>query len=178
MEFLHINSDEHSGSSPGSDVGYIYLPQAHIPLPSVIWRSAIAVLITISWCCLVYGLSTSSRVFSPVAGAVLHFLRSNGIVVFACLNDWLLLGSTDADLHANTVHVLNTLHSLGWIKRRNLSQIISYVLTHLNFISGVVFPTDERVFRSPHGCPSCPIHKTVADRALAAASQIDVSFMD
>lgn len=47
--------------------------------------------------------------------AVLAFLWRAGITVFTCLDDWLVLGSLESEARNNTLHMLHTLHDLGWV---------------------------------------------------------------
>ena len=61
-----------------------------------------------------FGLSTAPRVFTRVTRAVLAFLRRKGILVFAYLDDWLLVAHSAQEAREITSFTMSTLQELGW----------------------------------------------------------------
>ena len=97
-----------------------------------------------------FGLATAPRVFTRVSRAVVAHLRRNGILLFAYLDDWLILGNSESQAQINTDHVLRCLQELGWVVNWEKSsptpkQSITYLGALLDLHSGMVFPTKERV---------------------------------
>ena len=96
-----------------------------------------------------FGLATAPRVFSRVTRAVLAYLRRNGILLFAYLDDWLILGNSKVQASKDTQFVIQTLQDLGWVINWQKSSIvpsqqITYLGAHLDFKKGQAFPTPER----------------------------------
>ena len=60
-----------------------------------------------------FGLSTLPRVFTRVAGAVVAYLRTKGVSVFAYLDDWLVLGASRAQAEENVGCVVEVLRMAG-----------------------------------------------------------------
>lgn len=96
-----------------------------------------------------FGLSTAPRVFTRVTRAVLAHLRRNGVMVFAYLDDWLVLGNSQQGALASTNATVSLLTKLGWlinVEKSNLvpTQSIIYLGARLDLASGMVYPTAER----------------------------------
>lgn len=97
-----------------------------------------------------FGLSTAPRVFTRVTRAVLAFLRRRGIMVFAYLDDWLLVGRSAQESHRITTFTVTLLQNLGWIvnlQKSSLtpSQIVTYLGAVLDFTTGIATPSAQRV---------------------------------
>lgn len=97
-----------------------------------------------------FGLSTSPRVFTRVTRVVLAYLRRRGISVFAYIDDWLLLAKSEQEAYQTTQFVVRLLQDLGWIINWDKSaltptQVITYLGATIDFRSGTISPTTERV---------------------------------
>ena len=97
-----------------------------------------------------FGLSTAPRVFTRVTKVVLAFLRRKGILVFAYLDDWLLVGRSAQESTDITSYTVSLLEDLGWIVNQEKSSLIpSQILTYLGAVldlkTGRVCPSPQRV---------------------------------
>lgn len=97
-----------------------------------------------------FGLSTAPRVFTRITRTVLAFLRKHGVLVFAYLDDWLILAHSEQQAVETTQFVVETLQALGWIintEKSSLtpSQRVTYLGAILDFSLGQAFPTPERI---------------------------------
>ncbi|KAJ8042119.1 NACHT domain- and WD repeat-containing protein 1 [Holothuria leucospilota] len=96
-----------------------------------------------------FGLSTAPRVFTRITRTVLAFLRKHGVLVFAYLDDWLILAHSEQQAVETTQFVVETLQALGWIintgKSLTPSQRVTYLGAILDFSLGQAFPTPERI---------------------------------
>ena len=106
--------------------------------------------LTYKFTSLPFGLSTAPRVFSRVAGAVVAELRRRGIVLFAYLDDWLILADSRDQSQARTREVLEFLQSIGWVVNDDKSlltpvQSLIYLGAQIDFTRGLVFPSKERI---------------------------------
>ena len=61
-----------------------------------------------------FGLSTAPREFTKTLAPVVHLLRSQGIQVYAYLDDWIIRASSKELSLLHTQQVLQLLQSLGW----------------------------------------------------------------
>ena len=100
--------------------------------------------------CLPFGLSTAPRVFTRVSKTVVAFLRGNGIVVFAYLDDWLTVSDSEGASLRDTNVVVSLLEDLGWVINVGKSclvpsQKITYLGADIDLVSGRVFPSSKRV---------------------------------
>jgi len=72
--------------------------------------------------CLVFGLTSSPRIFSKVMKAVVAYLRAQGIRMIFYLDDWLILAETKEKLMQQLQMVIKILHELGftinWVKSK------------------------------------------------------------
>lgn len=96
-----------------------------------------------------FGLSTAPRVFTRVTRSILAHLRRKGILLFAYLDDWLLLGRSEEESREVTSTVLALLRELGWLINLDKSalvpsQDVAYLGARLDLRSGQAFPTDKR----------------------------------
>ena len=97
-----------------------------------------------------FGLSTSPRVFTRVAGAVVAELRRRGVTLFVYIDDWLILGNTESQCQNNVSETISLLHSLGWLINWEKShptptQSLVYLGAMIDLTVGRVFPTAERL---------------------------------
>ena len=106
--------------------------------------------ITYKFTSLPFGLSTSPRVFTRVAGAVVAELRRRGIMLFAYIDDWLIVGRTESLCRNNVSDTITLLHSLGWVINWEKScptptQSLIYLGANIDLTKGRVFPSEERL---------------------------------
>ena len=97
-----------------------------------------------------FGLSTSPRVFTRVAGAVVAELRRRGVLLFAYLDDWLVLGDSEAQARNNVGATITLLEQAGWVinwekSRPTPSQSLLYLGARLDLAQGRAFPSAERI---------------------------------
>ena len=97
-----------------------------------------------------FGLSTSPRVFTRVAGAVVAELRRRGVLLFAYLDDWLVLGDTEAQAAANVEATITLLLQTGWVINWDKShptptQTLVHLGARLDFQQGKAYPSPERI---------------------------------
>ena len=105
---------------------------------------------TFKFTSLPFGLSTSPRVFTRVAGAVVAELRRRGVLLFAYLDDWLILGDSEAQARANVEATITLLTQTGWVinwekSRPSPAQSLIYLGARLDLAVGRAFPSAERI---------------------------------
>ena len=93
-----------------------------------------------SFCSLPFGLSMAPRIFTKCMVPVAVFLRTQGILVFPCIEDWLLVAHSKNILHTNIAFTLQLLLSLGLQVNMEkyhlvLSQAIHYIGAFLDATS-------------------------------------------
>ena len=96
-----------------------------------------------------FGLSTSPRVFTRVAGAVVAELRRRGVLLFAYLDDWLVLGDSLEQAEARVRATITLLQQTGWVINWDKShptptQALVYLGALLDLERGRAFPSQER----------------------------------
>ncbi|PIK38301.1 hypothetical protein BSL78_24866 [Apostichopus japonicus] len=104
---------------------------------------------TYKFVALPFGLSTSPRVFTRIAGAVVADLRRSGVTLYAYLDDWLVTGRSHQEALFNLDRTTNRLEQLGWVINREKShliptQTIQFLGAILDFHTGWVRPSSER----------------------------------
>ena len=96
-----------------------------------------------------FGLSTAPRVFTRVTRAVISVLRERGILLFAYLDDWLILEAHRNQALFAISETINLLVSLGWLinEKSHLtpSSSLTYLGARIDFRIGRVFPTERRI---------------------------------
>ena len=105
---------------------------------------------TYKFTALPFGLSTSPRVFTRVAGAVVAELRRRGVLLFAYLDDWLVLGDSKAQSWTNVGATITLLMRTGWVinwekSRPTPAQSLIYLGARLDLAQGRAFPSPERI---------------------------------
>ena len=106
--------------------------------------------VTYKYTTLPFGLSTSPRVFTRVTRVALAELRKRGILLFAYLDDWLILGAHRIQTVSAISETVNFLQSLGWLineKKSHLTPSTSllYLGARIDFVAGRVLPSEERI---------------------------------
>ena len=84
------------------------------------------------------------------SGTVVAELRRRGIVIFAYLDDWLILGDSENQSRDRTQEVITLLQHLGWVinwdkSHLTPSQLLIYQGARIDFLSGRMGPSEERV---------------------------------
>jgi len=105
---------------------------------------------TFKFTTLPFGLSTAPRVFSRVAGAAVAELRRRGMVLFAYLDDWLVLADSLEQSQSRTREVVTFLQSIGWVINEEKSllhptQSLVFLGARIDFVQGLVCPSEERI---------------------------------
>ena len=105
---------------------------------------------TFKFTALPFGLSTSPRVFTRVAGAVVAELRRRGVTLFAYLDDWLVLGESEEQARGNVRETITLLQHLGWVinwekSHPTPSRSLQYLGARLDLAAGRAYPSQERV---------------------------------
>ena len=99
---------------------------------------------------LCFGLSTAPQVFTRVFAAVSAWAHSRGIRLLRCLDDWLVLSSSEKKAKQSIKELLSLCHTLGIVineKKSNLvpSQSAKYLGMTIDTGAGKVFPSLARV---------------------------------
>lgn len=97
-----------------------------------------------------FGLSTAPRTFTRVVKVIAEHLRKTGVYVFVYLDDWLLTAPSQRILTDQVSTVIDLVQRLGFIvnlKKSALqpSQTVQFLGSRLDFASGKIFPTEDRV---------------------------------
>ncbi|XP_071847532.1 uncharacterized protein [Apostichopus japonicus] len=79
---------------------------------------------TYKFVALPFGLSTSPRVFTRIAGTVVADLRRSGVTLYAYLDDWLVTGRSHQEALFNLGRTTERLEQLGWVINREKSHLI------------------------------------------------------
>ena len=105
--------------------------------------------VTYKYTTLPFGLSTSPRVFTRVTRIALAELRKRGILLFAYLDDWLILGAHRNQTVSAISETVNFLQSLEWLinEKSHLTPSTSllYLGARIDFVAGRVLPSEERI---------------------------------
>lgn len=113
--------------------------------------------------CLCFGLSTAPRVFTKLLKPVLAKLRSEGIVLVAYLDDFLIFGRSFAECKANTDKVILIFEKLGFIIHKEKSQLtpcqeIQYLGFRFNSIHKTIRLPKEKQTKVVKACKQM-LHK-------------------
>ena len=97
-----------------------------------------------------FGLSTVPRVFTRVSRAVVAFLRRRGLEVFAYIDDWLILDTSEAAVATSTSITLKLLKELGWIVNQAKSNLVPtqdlvYLGAAIDLQRGLIRPSAQRI---------------------------------
>ncbi|PIK38825.1 putative TBC1 domain family member 2A [Apostichopus japonicus] len=85
-----------------------------------------------------------------VAGATVSLLRERGVVLYVCLDDWLIVGNSESETANSVYRTISTLQKLGWIvndekSRLTPTQTIPFLGGVIDFTIGVAKPWQERI---------------------------------
>lgn len=97
-----------------------------------------------------FGLSTAPHVFTRITRSITAFLRRRGILVFAYLDDWLIVSRSPQESVRDTQFTTSLLRRLGWVineEKSSLSptQHLTYLGANLDLSVGMTFPSEERL---------------------------------
>ncbi|KAJ8039832.1 hypothetical protein HOLleu_13957 [Holothuria leucospilota] len=97
-----------------------------------------------------FGLSTAPHVFTRITRSVTAFLRWRGIMVFAYLDDWLIVSCSPQESVRDTKFTTALLRLLGWVINEEKSSLfpaqhLTYLGANLNLQEGRIFPSEERL---------------------------------
>jgi len=74
----------------------------------------------------------------------------NWLIVYAYLDDWLIVNSSEAEARRHTDQVVSLLERLGWVLNREKSALVPsqrvvYLGADIDFVAGKAGPSEERV---------------------------------
>ena len=72
-----------------------------------------------------FGLSIAPRVFTKICAVIVQELRSKGVLVFAYLDDWLIIAKSRQEAVQATVKVQKSLERAGFLINHSKSSLIS-----------------------------------------------------
>ena len=121
---------------------------------------------------LLFGLSSSPRVFTKLLRPVVAFLRRLGVRLLIYLDDILLLNQSQAELEKDKCSVLFLLHKLGFVVNQNKSMLIpTQKIEYLGFVidSGRLFRSlpPEKVTKIQEECRQVLQQRSVRVRQLS-----------
>ena len=95
-----------------------------------------------------FGLSTAPREFTKTLAPVIQLLHSQGIHVYAYLDDWIIRANSREQSLEHTQHIIQLLQSLGWTinwdkSMLQPSRILDFLGLHFNLEQALISPSDS-----------------------------------